>query len=42
MNSYQDVNAAVIDRWIAEGWDGEKPLIIKPTCRRRTGSGLCF
>ncbi len=26
MNSYQDANAAVIDRWIAEGWEWGKPV----------------
>jgi|GEM_PF-7125561 len=37
---YQDANAAVIDRWIAEGWDGESRLIIKPLCKRKTDNGL--
>ena len=23
---YQDANAAVIDRWIAEGWEWGKPI----------------
>lgn len=26
MNSYQDANAAVIDRWVAEGWEWGKPV----------------
>lgn len=26
MNSYQDANAAVIDRWVTEGWEWGKPI----------------
>ena len=26
MNTYQDANAAVIDRWITEGWEWGKPV----------------
>ena len=26
MNAYQDENAAVIDRWIADGWGWGKPI----------------
>ena len=26
MNAYQDVNAVVIDRWVAEGWEWGNPI----------------
>ena len=38
--NYQDANAAVIDRWITEGWEWGSPLITKRISMHKTDNGL--
>lgn len=40
MPSYQDINAATIDRWIADGWEWGKPISHEEYLRAMAGEGV--